>query len=244
MNIQVRSVGLDASESLREHAERRVRECVAGLVQPGARVVVFVTDVNGPKGGVCMRSRISLRAQGRLVHAEALDVNLYAAIDRASLRLKRALQRRIGRARHRLRLAPEPEAPPLPEQVLVAEDDADLRGSLAAELGRRGYAVTVARDGSEASDLLAEQPVDSVVLDVRMPGRSGLEILREMRRRGSRVPVVLISGFADGVSNAGEAHEAVVLAKPFSVAELREALDQARAVVTRAQPLPAGAEPR
>lgn len=115
-------------------------------------------------------------------------------------------------------------------RLLLAEDDIDMRSLLAAELARLGYIVEQVRDGIEALAVLEEAAFDALILDVRMPRCSGLEVFRDLRNRGSSLPVVLISGFAEGVEELDEDSHVVVLAKPFSIDDLT------RAIVGAAQP--------
>ena len=70
----------------------------------------------------------------------------------------------------------------LPGTLLVVDDDEANRDMLSRRLERKGFAVTVAEDGIRAIELVRERPFDLVLLDVLMPGLSGLEVLRELRR--------------------------------------------------------------
>lgn len=80
--------------------------------------------------------------------------------------------------------------------VVVAEDDDDLRGVLAAALGRAGYRVVQAHDGAEALAALERERVDLVVLDLWMPNVDGFAVLERLKRDdgGTTVPVVVVSG--------------------------------------------------
>jgi CheY-like chemotaxis protein len=88
--------------------------------------------------------------------------------------------------------------------LLLAEDDEDMRLLLAERLRRDGYEIVAVEDGFELLDYLeacgkggrlAEPAV--VVSDVRMPGRTGMEVLRTLSKRGLRFPIVLITAFCD-----------------------------------------------
>lgn len=88
-------------------------------------------------------------------------------------------------------------------RVVLAEDDAEMRTLVAHALRDDGATVEELATGRElldrilaALDRTASMP-DVIVSDIRMPGASGLEVLRELRRRGCDVPVVLLTGFAD-----------------------------------------------
>ena len=73
---------------------------------------------------------------------------------------------------------------------MIGEDDDRARDSLRALLTDEGYRVQTARDGTEISRLLKEAEFDAVLLDVRMPGKDGLSLLREIREQ-PRPPAVL-----------------------------------------------------
>jgi DNA-binding response OmpR family regulator len=114
------------------------------------------------------------------------------------------------------------------ERVLLAEDDDEMRCTLARELSRAGYAVHTARNGMEALIFVTLLEFDVTVFDVRMPACTGLEVLARLRERGSCVPCVLISGFADGMEGVAERYGAVVLSKPFPMTALWAAIRDAR----------------
>src|SRR6266508_2482177 len=78
-------------------------------------------------------------------------------------------------------------------QVLVVEDEAKVARALQEGLGREGYAVTVARTGEEGYYLLDSRTFDLVVLDLMLPGRSGLEILGTLRARDRGIPVLILT---------------------------------------------------
>jgi CheY-like chemotaxis protein len=124
--------------------------------------------------------------------------------------------------------------------VLLADDDLELRSLLSSELQRVGYAVTEVASGTDLLDRLASDLIESarpqfdlLVSDVRMPGWSGLEVLRGLRRAGLRLPVVLITAFGDPKSHrTADRLGAVLLDKPFDLDDFRDAvaaeLSQAR----------------
>ncbi len=80
--------------------------------------------------------------------------------------------------------------------VLLVDDEVDFRDLLAKRLAKRKLRVVTAGDGAEALRLLATTPVDVVVLDVRMPGMSGTDVLREIKARWPTVEVVMLTGHA------------------------------------------------
>jgi class 3 adenylate cyclase len=96
----------------------------------------------------------------------------------------------------------DPEA----AQVLVVDDNELNRDMLSRRLGSRGYAVTIAKDGEEALKLLARRRFDTVLLDVMMPGITGIEVLRQIRSSSSEsdLPVIMVTA-RDAAENVVEA---------------------------------------
>lgn len=107
-------------------------------------------------------------------------------------------------------------------RLLVVEDSAALSAQLDAALGAAGFAVDVAADGEEGAFLGQTEPYDAVVLDLGLPKRDGLSVLREWRAAGCAMPVLILTArgtWAEKVEglNAGADD---YLAKPFAMAEL------------------------
>ena len=107
-------------------------------------------------------------------------------------------------------------------RVLVAEDDPGLRSVLERGLRRGGYVVDAVPDGPAALRHLRAYPYEVAVLDWRMPGASGVDVLREARRLGTKTPVLLLTArdtTADRVQGL-DAGADDYLVKPFELAEL------------------------
>ncbi len=126
-------------------------------------------------------------------------------------------------------------------RLLVVDDDSDIRGLLAEQLGRAGYGVDTARDGAEMRHLLAREPIDLVVLDLNLPREDGLALCRELRARAS-TPVIMLTARAEPIDRVLglEMGADDYLAKPF---EPRELLARIRNVLRRTEALPANLEP-
>jgi two-component system, cell cycle sensor histidine kinase and response regulator CckA len=119
------------------------------------------------------------------------------------------------------------------ETVLLVDDEPAVRAALARLLRRAGYEVLEATHGAEALTVWHEHESDVqvVVSDVRMPVMSGPEFIRHLRASGSRIPVVLMSGFAQSdltsaLARSGEL-DSEVLSKPFEASVLRRAVGRA-----------------
>ncbi len=117
--------------------------------------------------------------------------------------------------------------------VLVVEDDSLLGDALQAGLRDRGFAVDWVRDGNAADTVLRAGDFAAVVLDLGLPGRSGLEVLRQLRARGQAVPVLVLTArdaIDDRVTGLDAGADDYVV-KPVAIAELAARL---RALVRRA----------
>ena len=122
--------------------------------------------------------------------------------------------------------------PSTPPHILVVYDDDAVRETIMANLEMAGYAVSAAPKAEEALlalqlPLSREQPVDLLVVDFDMPVMSGPELIREARRRGFRMPTLLISGWLSGPAVGGlSALKGAdrMLAKPFSPDDLLHAV--------------------
>jgi two-component system response regulator PhoP len=118
-------------------------------------------------------------------------------------------------------------------RVLLVEDEAPLRETLAARLKREGYAVDCAADGDEGLYLGREMPFDVAVIDLGLPKRPGMELVKALRDGGQRYPILILtarSSWQDKVEGL-KAGADDYLVKPFHVEEL---LARLNALVRRA----------
>lgn len=115
--------------------------------------------------------------------------------------------------------APDPDFSE--SHLLVVDDDARLRELLRRYLSESGFRVTAAADASEARSNLASFAFDLVVLDVMMPGESGLELTRALRAEG-RIPVLLLTAMAEPEDRVNGLEQGAddYLSKPFEPREL------------------------
>jgi len=106
-------------------------------------------------------------------------------------------------------------------RIVVVEDNLSIAKGIRYHLEDAGHAVDLLHDGGEAAAFLHDDDADIIVLDINLPGKDGLEILREMRDRGDLRPVLLLTARAElGDKIVGlDAGADDYLIKPFEMAE-------------------------
>ena len=106
--------------------------------------------------------------------------------------------------------------------ILIVEDEPDMASGLRDNLEFEGYDVRIARDGEEGLALAKEAVPDLILLDLMLPKKSGFDVCRELRLRGTRIPIIMLTA-------RGQETDKVVgleigaddyITKPFSVREL------------------------
>ncbi|SLN12763.1 Transcriptional regulatory protein tctD [Roseivivax jejudonensis] len=117
-------------------------------------------------------------------------------------------------------------------RVLLIEDAGDVAATIAAHLGREGFACDVVDTAAEAETCLAVQEFDLVILDIQLPDGDGREVLRAMRRRRDTTPVLMLSANFSVETRVGSLDEGAddYLVKPF---DLRELSARVRALTRR-----------
>ena len=107
-------------------------------------------------------------------------------------------------------------------RLLLVEDDPTLRQALSFNLTREGYEVAAAADGEAALEAARSDRLDLILLDVMLPGMSGVEVLRVLRREGVTTPVIILSAKGDEIDRVVGLKVGAddYVAKPFSRPEL------------------------
>src|ERR1700739_3767822 len=117
-------------------------------------------------------------------------------------------------------------------RILLVEDERKVASFIARALRENSYAVDIAESGEKALELTTDVTYDAILLDVRLPGISGLEVCKELRQRGIEAPVLMLTarGLVEQRVEGLDAGADDYLTKPFVLAEL---LARVRALVRR-----------
>lgn len=119
--------------------------------------------------------------------------------------------------------------------VLIVDDEELFRIMLEEMVRREGHQVRSAANGNEALRAIAQQPPDLIITDILMPEKDGIELIAELGQRGSRIPIIAISGGRRAISLEFNLESAALmgvratLPKPFSREALRRAITDALA---------------
>lgn len=129
--------------------------------------------------------------------------------------------------------APEPAADELltGKRILIADDEENIRTTIAQVLRKQGCVVDLAKDGYEACAILEQEPLDLIISDIKMPYRNGYEIFAAAHRVRGDLPVMLMTGFGydphHSIVRASQEGLSSVLFKPFKVEQLIEEVRKA-----------------
>ncbi|OQW43093.1 MAG: DNA-binding response regulator [Proteobacteria bacterium SG_bin4] len=122
-------------------------------------------------------------------------------------------------------------------RILVIEDEFRLQNQIRQQLEAEGYMIDTCGDGDEGLFLATEYPIDAAIIDIGLPGKSGLEIIKALRERGSLLPILILtarSSWQDKVQGL-EMGADDYLTKPFQMEELQA---RVKALLRRATGIP------
>jgi len=107
-------------------------------------------------------------------------------------------------------------------RIVIIEDTTALANAIAYRLRDHGHAADVLHDGIQAAAFLTQEGAELVVLDINLPGQSGLEVLKSMRKRGDGTPVILLTARGDTADRVAglDAGADDYIVKPFEMDEL------------------------
>lgn len=119
--------------------------------------------------------------------------------------------------------------------ILVVDDDEQFRGMLVQMLGQDGHRLSIAHDGAVGLQMIQDVKPELIITDILMPHMDGIELIMELSRRSSGIPIIAVSGGRRSVSadfnleSASMMGVKATLSKPFARADLRKAIEQALA---------------
>lgn len=113
-------------------------------------------------------------------------------------------------------------------RVLIVDDEPDIRATVSAMLEIEGYRVDEAINGADALRVLEDRTPDLILLDMRMPVLDGWGFANELRQRGHRTPIVVMTAARDAARWASEIAASAFVAKPFGFDDLISAVERAR----------------
>ena len=127
--------------------------------------------------------------------------------------------------------------------ILIVEDEHAVARGIQYALQQEGYEVAVARSGEEGLDIATHQAPDLVVLDVRLPGMDGFEVLRRLRAAGAKMPVLVLTARDEEVDKVIglELGADDYLTKPFGLRELMSRIKALCGAPTATCPTPSAA---
>jgi CheY-like chemotaxis protein len=111
-------------------------------------------------------------------------------------------------------------------RVLIVDDEPDIRATVSAMLEIEGYHVDEAANGADALHAVERRIPDLILLDMRMPILDGWGFARELRRRGHRTPIVVMTAARDASRWAAEIAASSFVAKPFGFDDLISAVER------------------
>lgn len=111
---------------------------------------------------------------------------------------------------------------------MVIDDEEDMCWALTRALSQEGYEVRAATSGPEGLALFRTEGADLVLLDIKMPGMSGLEVLEQLRQTDPDVPVLIMTGYStmETALQAIERGATGYVTKPFNISELKTTVDR------------------
>jgi DNA-binding NtrC family response regulator len=109
------------------------------------------------------------------------------------------------------------------QMILVVDDEEGLREGLSKLLADEGYSVVCAESGEQALDILQHKHIDLILTDMRMPGMSGIDLLKEVRSKHGNIGVIILTGYGEIESYIEAMNFGAMeyVSKPFKANELK-----------------------
>ena len=110
------------------------------------------------------------------------------------------------------------------KRILVADDEMSIRLLYSEELREEGYEVFTASNGREALEVVEKEPLDLIILDIKMPEMNGIEVLRRIKEQHPNLPVLLSSAYSEYKQDFGTWASEEYLVKSSDLEDLKSAV--------------------
>lgn len=110
------------------------------------------------------------------------------------------------------------------KKILVADDEMSIRLLYSEELREEGYEVYLASNGKEALEVVDKVPIDLIILDIKMPEMSGIEVLRQIKEKNPNLPVLLSSAYSEYKQDFGTWASEEYIVKSSDLEDLKAAV--------------------
>ncbi|MCX6349927.1 MAG: response regulator [Candidatus Aureabacteria bacterium] len=117
-------------------------------------------------------------------------------------------------------------------KVLIVDDDRDLGENLVKILNMDGYRAVFTHDGRRALEMMASEQPDVVILDIKMPGMDGMEVLKKLKEYSGKIAVIILTAFPSLESAVDAVRDKIVfdyIRKPFSLRQIQDTVAKAAA---------------
>lgn len=111
-------------------------------------------------------------------------------------------------------------------RILLVDDEETIRYVLKEALVSEGYKVEVARDAFQAMERFKMSPYDLIITDIKMHGMDGIQLIREIKRSGSDLKIVIITAYGslETIKEAAKLGVAEIISKPFKIREIKDVI--------------------
>ncbi len=114
-----------------------------------------------------------------------------------------------------------------PKRILVVDDEVDICELFNRALSKKGFTVDTANTGQEAVRLATSQNYDLIFLDLKMPGMTGVDTFKELKRQSIRALIVIVTGYPDSdlLAETMKLGPLTIILKPFDMSEIQRAVE-------------------
>ena len=113
------------------------------------------------------------------------------------------------------------------KQLLIVDDQLGIRMLLKEVFAQEGYEISLASNGYEALKIIEEKQIDGVLLDMKIPGMDGIQILKKIKEKSTDIPVMMMTAYGELnlIQEAMSLGSSLYFTKPFDIFEVRDAVN-------------------